>query len=180
MKLGDRIFHLYGYGLGMVLETDGDIVRVLWEDPTLSQWEDEPPRETFWTDIDHVVVVDRYKAMAAQAGEKEVRMFATNTNKGFSLTFSNGNTVSVQWGPGNYCNPEHESGRMAAHDAPMQTPNWSASTAEVAAWNSDGEWHNFGGDEVAGYLSSDDVAKFIDFVANNALNTTSPWASDEE
>ena len=61
LSLGDIIFHLYGYGLGMVLDYDDrDHVRVLWDDPSLSQWEDEPPRETFWTDAADVVIVKKY------------------------------------------------------------------------------------------------------------------------
>ena len=60
MKLGDKIFHLYGYGTGMALEVEGSIVRVLWDDPSLSEWPDEPPRETFWTDLEDVVIVEDY------------------------------------------------------------------------------------------------------------------------
>ena len=60
MKLGDKIFHLYGYGTGMVLELDGSIIRILWDDPELGQWEDGPPRETFWTDLDDVVLLEEH------------------------------------------------------------------------------------------------------------------------
>ena len=61
-KLGDKIFHLYGYGCGMVLEVDVgcEIVRVLWDDPSLSQWEDELPRETFWTNLDQIILLEKY------------------------------------------------------------------------------------------------------------------------
>lgn len=62
MKLGDKVFHLYGYGTGMVLELKGSIIRILWDDPELSQWEDEPPRETFWTELEHVVLLEEYHA----------------------------------------------------------------------------------------------------------------------
>lgn len=97
-------------------------------------------------------------------------MFASSKNKGFSMTFENGNTVSVQWGPENYCDPTHESGREAPFDAPMQTHVWKAGNAEVAAWDSDNRWHRFEYDSVEGWLSTNDVAKFISFVANNKLN----------
>ena len=58
MKLGDKVFHLYGYGTGMALEVEGSIIRILWDDPELSQWEDELFRETFWTDLEDVVLLE--------------------------------------------------------------------------------------------------------------------------
>jgi hypothetical protein len=99
-------------------------------------------------------------------------MFKSSSNKGFSLTFENGNTVSVQWGSANYCSPTHAAGRGAPLDAPMKTEIWSAENAEVAAWNEAGEWHNFGYDTVDGWKTTNDVAAFIDFVANNELHTS--------
>jgi|TARA_R110000824_G_scaffold325177_1_gene512104 hypothetical protein len=108
-------------------------------------------------------------------------MFASSHNKGFSITFENGNTVSVQWGPGNYCDPEHEMGRNAHPQAPSRTQVWKSATAEVAAWNADGDWHNFECDQVDGWQSADDVAKFISFVSSNKLNTEKiPWMDDED
>ena len=108
-------------------------------------------------------------------------MFSSSQNKGFSLTFANGNTVSVQWGPANYCDPEHAEGRGAPFDAPSQTQVWKSATAEVAAWNSEGEWHNFEHDQVDGWQSTDDVSGFISFVSSNELNTgKAPWAADDD
>jgi len=107
-------------------------------------------------------------------------MFSASGNKGFSITFENGNTVSVQWGPGNYCNPTHELGRGAAYNAPAEADRWESATAEVAAWNSQGEWHNCGGDQVKGWLKPDEVAAFIEFVANNKLDTSSPFSLDDD
>ena len=98
-------------------------------------------------------------------------MFRSTINKGFQITFDNGNTVSVQWGPGNYCAPTHPKGRSAPHNAPMSTDFWESKTAEVAAWNEDGDWHRFEHDSVDAYLSPAEVATFIDFVANNELKT---------
>ena len=107
-------------------------------------------------------------------------MFAITGHKGFKVTFANGTTVSVQWGPSNYCNPTHEDGRGAPHDAPENSDCWGATTAEVAAWNKDGAWHNFGGDEVKGWMSPDEVLKFLTFAATSELDTSSPWASHDE
>jgi len=108
-------------------------------------------------------------------------MFSSSHNKGFALTFANGNTVSVQWGPGNYCDPEHEKGRGVRLDAPSQTQVWKSATAEVAAWNAEGDWHNFEYDQVEGWQSADDVAGFISFVSSNELNTGKPpWTDDDD
>jgi hypothetical protein len=107
-------------------------------------------------------------------------MISTTSNKGFQMIFANGNTVSVQWGPMNYCEPTDDRGRNAPFDAPANTNCWGAKSAEVAAWNSDGEWHNFGGDQVKGWLTAEEVAEFISFVSNNNLDTSNPWADPEE
>jgi len=111
-------------------------------------------------------------------------MFSAMNNKGFQITFENGNTVSVQWGPSNYCELMDERGRNAPFDAPMQCVDsgWKAKSVEVAAWNKDGEWHNCGSDQVKGWLTPDQVAEFIAFVANGELDTTNPfaWADEEE
>lgn len=101
------------------------------------------------------------------------------------MTFENGNTVSVQWGPGNYCshyNTPHEKLKEATRSG----KSWNSETAEVAAWeagvdSSGGRiWHRFiegVGDGVKGYLSADGVAEFIHFVANNKLETRE-WKYD--
>ena len=102
-------------------------------------------------------------------------MFSSSGNQGFQLTFENGNTVSVQWGANNYCDPEHPEGRRAPHDAAMKTLTWKSKTAEIAAWNSNGDWHNFGGDQVDGWRSTSEVAEFISFVATNELDTSNPF-----
>jgi len=51
-------------------------------------------------------------------------MFRAMGNKGFQISFANGNTVSVQWGPSNYCEPTDERGRNAPFDAPMGVDDW--------------------------------------------------------
>jgi len=75
---------------------------------------------------------------------------------GFCLTFSNGNTVSVQWGKTHYCSP--------------------GKTAEVAMWDKAGIWYQYDPDDnsifpcegencVNGDISSDDVAKIISLIS---------------
>ena len=71
--------------------------------------------------------------------------------KGFTMTFANGNTVSVQWHQGSYSDGRTD--------------------AEIAAWTSRGWWHQFPeGDKVKGWVRSDEVAEFIQWVASNELN----------
>jgi len=94
-------------------------------------------------------------------------MFGASGNKGFKITFANGNTISVQWGPMNYCEPS------AKHD-------WGAENVEVAAWDKDQNWHNFGCDQVDGWRTPEQVLEFMNFVANNKLNISSPSYMDDE
>lgn len=103
-------------------------------------------------------------------------MFTSTGNKGFSITLPNGNTVSVQWGPGNYCDA-----RSMEFDAPTKEPTWSSDTAEIAAWDSDGKWHNFGSDTVSGWLTPEEVVTFLAWAAVNDLDTSDPFAwSDDD
>ena len=91
--------------------------------------------------------------------------FSITQSKGFQLTFENGWTVSVQWGPGNYTDSYHSSG-PTNWDAPKQSDSWESQSAEIAAWDSKGKWHQFDGDTVKGYVSTNEVAKFINKIAN--------------
>lgn len=87
-------------------------------------------------------------------------MFETGEKRpGFRMRFSNGNMVSVQWGDYNYCD----------HDTNTQTDGelyHFSVNAEIAAWDKEGKWYDFGSDEVAGYQTTDQVASFIRFVSN--------------
>jgi hypothetical protein len=92
-------------------------------------------------------------------------MFAVTLGKGFQMTFANGWTVSVQWGANNYCkNRSHD---LDACVAEMRGEALSAESpdAEIAAWDKDGTWFDFGSDTVKGWCSPDHVAFFIAGVA---------------
>jgi len=75
-------------------------------------------------------------------------MFNITTNKGFQITFANGNTVSVQFGGGNYCENRHKFNEGQAQ---------SCENAEVLAWDKDGNDLC----EVQGWQSPEEVAAFI-------------------
>ena len=95
--------------------------------------------------------------------------FETTMNKGFMMQFENGFKISVQWGVGNYCTRKG-SGNW---DEAMKQDHWESATAEIAVFGKDGDMiplteH----DTVAGWLTTDEVAKVI--------RICSSAASDEE
>ena len=99
--------------------------------------------------------------------------FTATKNKGFQMKFENGFAISVQWGPGNYCEANG-----ADFGAAMETDFWKSNSAEIAVFDKDGEFINIRGyelenvdgtienhnDVVAGWLSTDTVAKCITLV----------------
>jgi hypothetical protein len=111
---------------------------------------------------------------------KGTKGFSIFMGKGFAMTFQNGHTVSVQFGPMNYC--EH-------YDKPFEAKNyfeagqvakdggeWDSTDAEVASWGPDGEWTTRGffpdnNDDVKGRVSPDEVQKFMAWVASRPAAT---------
>jgi hypothetical protein len=86
-------------------------------------------------------------------------MFKITGNKGFHMTFKNGITISVQFGPGNYC--EHH-----WDDTELPYQNMQSKDAEIALWDRVGNWVTKeykpdAGDDVLGGQSPDEVAKAI-------------------
>jgi hypothetical protein len=60
--------------------------------------------------------------------------FAITDHKGFQITFANGVTVSVQWGPYNYCEGYWDGTGLRDHEAPAKSRYWKKPDAEVALW----------------------------------------------
>lgn len=85
-------------------------------------------------------------------------MFKITDGKGFHVTFANGWTVSVQFGPGNYA--DNYSAPIERSEYPIAGQRGSG-TAEVAAWNSNDKWHG----DVRGYQTPADVLAFMNEVA---------------
>lgn len=86
-------------------------------------------------------------------------MFAITAAKGFQITFANGWTASVQFGAGNYC---------SNRDTDFAQPAQPSPTAEIAAFKTlhgRDVWHDFGGDEVAGWCPPERVLAFLNEVA---------------
>ena len=91
-------------------------------------------------------------------------------NKGFQLDLPNGVTVSVQFGPGNYCDGDVSN---AAFDAPKKAidgdDHWGSNTAECAAYlTTDGDglqWVAVPG--FTGPIGEDDSDTFYDDVVGH-------------
>jgi len=86
--------------------------------------------------------------------ENAFNNYSDTGSTGFTITFSNGITVSIRWGEHNYSDQ-------------------GKTTAECAAWWSDGSWvhidgFDYYGDDVLPRLTADQVAKFI-YNASNRL-----------
>jgi len=76
----------------------------------------------------------------------EFKIKSDQYSNGFSMKFENGYTISVQFAEMNYSNGK--------------------TNAEVAAWGEDGDWvHLSDGDDVIGWQSTNDVAKWMDKVS---------------
>ncbi len=82
-------------------------------------------------------------------------------NEGFQLTFENGWTVSVQFGPMHYCDNRKDFGIAEAIKNRGAKPAVSK-TAEVAVINPAGDLIELTEhDTVKGWVSADEVAKLI-------------------
>lgn len=89
-------------------------------------------------------------------GYVDQKVDGTPIPSGFQITFENGNTISVQFGFGNYCSNTYESKPESL-------------TAEIAIWDKDKNWHQFEGDTVKGWVGADKVADWIKFAQSNTI-----------
>ena len=100
--------------------------------------------------------------------------FAITRGTGFHMTFANGITISVQFGPGLHADHYF-------HNPLFSTPSeWSSETAEVAAWDSTGaflaidsflpQFSQFTQDNVVlDFLSTDQVAEIISILSRKEV-----------
>tara|TARA_R100000315_G_scaffold57123_1_gene31694 strand:+ start:258 stop:590 length:333 start_codon:yes stop_codon:yes gene_type:complete len=83
--------------------------------------------------------------------------FSINNHKGFNLKFNNDWRVSVQFGPGNYCER-----RESKYNEPESELHWESSDAEIAVWHArDGKMVYLESDVVRGWCTADEVALVI-------------------
>ena len=93
-------------------------------------------------------------------------MFKITDGKGFQITFENGCTLSVQFGPGNYTDSEVRAKKL---DAPRGAQSWKAQTAECAILLPNGDFYDNipnGDPQVAGWQTVNDVVALIDVARN--------------
>tara|TARA_R110001592_G_scaffold300192_1_gene571323 strand:+ start:684 stop:1016 length:333 start_codon:yes stop_codon:yes gene_type:complete len=86
--------------------------------------------------------------------------FVSTFNKGFNMVFENGISISVQWGVGNYC--DRKDG--CDYGESMKGEFWEATSAEIMIRDTNDDSNDIilgNGDVVAGWLSTDTVAKLI-------------------
>lgn len=77
------------------------------------------------------------------------------------MTFKNGYTISVQWGPGNYCSKQ-SFGSIEDFTAPSKTRLWESATAEIAIWDAKGQFVRLSeNDDVFGHQTPEEVATWI-------------------
>jgi hypothetical protein len=86
-------------------------------------------------------------------------MFRITDNKGFQITFPNGYTVSIQFGPGNYSSNYNLS--MLDNRGKSMTAN----TAETALIAADGSFVTYKEDDVQGYQTPNDVLELLQYAS---------------
>ena len=95
-------------------------------------------------------------------------MIYITQGKGFQMKFNNGWTVSVQFGPGNYCENRKYVGWSA--EADRKAGEQGSPDAEIAAWDVRNAFYNFGSDTVKGYVSPAEVVAWLSVFANMPKN----------
>jgi len=89
--------------------------------------------------------------------------FTITRGKGFRIQFNNGFALSVQWGPGNYCENQNKD-----FDAPEKVEFWESLDAEIAVIDETGKFVSLGEDTVKGWVTADKVAEVIGIVQSSS------------
>ena len=93
-------------------------------------------------------------------------MFMITMGKGFRIKFENDWSISVQWGPGNYCKNNYID-MMEFYATPASKIKIQSEDAEIAIFKPDNsfyrpeEWS----DDVLGHVEPRDVLKWMNFVS---------------
>ena len=83
--------------------------------------------------------------------------------QGFTMTFKNGYSISVQFGSGNYCSNKHLA-RSNQHSLD------SCANCETAIFKPNGKFLKYKGDDVQGFQTADDVAETIAYTQTLEAN----------
>lgn len=93
--------------------------------------------------------------------------FRITEGKGFQITFKNGYTVSVQFGPGNYSDnyAEHQFGGFSSENQ-ARCGRQGSTSAECAVWGPDGEMiPHFDGQTVSNRSTPSDVLELLNWAS---------------
>tara|TARA_R110000822_G_scaffold48453_5_gene127611 strand:+ start:1067 stop:1432 length:366 start_codon:yes stop_codon:yes gene_type:complete len=99
-------------------------------------------------------------------------MFSITENKefrkkGFQITLENGYTVSVQFGPNNYC------ANMGIDD---KSTSW---TAETAIMDCNKNFHEYNSGDVQGHMTPGDLVDLLNYAIDLPMKTIDPtWEFD--
>jgi hypothetical protein len=107
--------------------------------------------------------------------------FTITAHKGFRICFSNGYAVSVQFGPGNYCEVRATSYtrfRKPEEELKKQGYYHGGKTAEVAVFDPFDKFLQLGSDTVKGWVSPEDVATLLKAVSELPKDLSHEAASD--
>lgn len=88
-------------------------------------------------------------------------MIRSTMNRGFSMTFENGMTISVQFGTGTYCERKD---LLAPVGNELKEKVVESENAEIGIWDKNGDWFNFEHDKVKGWVPADEIAQWIHMV----------------
>jgi len=90
-------------------------------------------------------------------------MFRIKSSKGFHITFENGYTVSVQFGPGNYC--DNYDARIGIDEKKCGAEG--STTAECAVWGRDEDLIDYQetGDTVSPRMTTAEVLQLLNWAA---------------
>ena len=91
--------------------------------------------------------------------------------RGFHLNFTNGLTLSVQIGAGNYCDNYNE-----PFDGEGPLP--SSTCAEIAVWPQSGDFVNIKGDSVGGYVPVQDLFLLMTVLSSLPQDATESQIED--
>lgn len=99
-------------------------------------------------------------------------MFRITYGKGFNITFPNGWSVSVQFGPGNYC--DHYDAKAGREE--LACGQRGSTTAECAVIHNRSLFPHpsFEGNTVGGYMNPEQVLELMNWAASQGTDSNSP------
>ena len=108
-------------------------------------------------------------------------MLRITQGKGFQITFENGYTLSVQFGPMNYCENKNYNWSEPYARAASEAGERGSSNAEIAVIAPNKELLQIEPhDSVRGWVSPDEIARIMGIVATNPLSLVVRKSNEED